>query len=277
MSQNDPSAANPLMAQMRESGLADEDIARADAMLGLLSISRRTRRRRGARDAAQDPRALEAFFQFALPRAHLSNAQIMQDLWVQFEMGERRGGYFVEFGATNGVTMSNSLLLERRYGWTGILAEPNPAFHARLGRERKVAISHDCVHAETGQGVTFLCTERPAFSRMEAVRPDDAFEQEGHRTVAARREIPTVSLNDLLDRHNAPDRVDYISIDTEGAELDILSTFDFRRRFVGLFTVEHNFTRERAGVQALMAANGYIRRFPEFSRFDDWYIHADLV
>ncbi|MEM9101737.1 MAG: FkbM family methyltransferase, partial [Pseudomonadota bacterium] len=240
----------------------------------LLSIARKTRRRRSG---AGEARVLEQFFQFALNRAHLSQSQIMQDLWVLFELSEKRGGYFVEFGATNGVTMSNSHSLEKQFGWTGILAEPNPAFHARLERERDCLISHACIHAQTGGAVRFLCTEKPAFSRIAAIKPDDVFEREGRRTARNEIEVPTLSLNDLLDEARAPEQIDYISIDTEGAELDILSTFDFSRRQVALFTVEHNFTPERAGIQALMTANGYERRFPEFSRFDDWYIHRDVA
>ena len=269
----DSTVDNPLMAQMRAAGLSDVAIARGDAMLVLLSITRKTRRRRGGADQA---RALENFFQFALPRAHLSQSQIMQDLWVLFELSERRGGYFVEFGATNGVTLSNTHLLEKQLGWTGILAEPNPAFHARLSRERSCHICHAAVHARSGTA-PFLCTEKPAFSRLADVRPDDIFEREGRRSVRTSTRVQTISLNDLLDTHSAPDRIDYVSIDTEGAELDVLSTFDFDRRRVSLFTVEHNFTPERSGIQALMVANGYVQRFPEFSRFDDWYVDKDLA
>ena len=269
---NDSGVDNPLLAQMRESGLSDVEIARADAMLGLLAITRKTWRRRGG---AEPARALENFFSFALPRAHLSQSQIMQDLWVLFELSDKRAGYFVEFGATNGVTMSNTHLLEKQFGWTGIVAEPNPSFHTRLARERDCHICHEAVHAVSGGDVTFLCTEKPAFSRLADIQPDDVFEREGRRVVKSEVAVKTVSLNDLLDRYDAPDQVDYISIDTEGAELDILSTFDFKHRRVELFSIEHNFTQERAGVQALMAANGYQRQFPEFSRFDDWYVRQD--
>lgn len=268
----DDEVGNPLLAQMRQSGLSDVAIARADAMLGLLAITRRTRRHGPAPEHA----ALDAFFAFALPRAHLSQSQIMQDLWVLHELGDKEGGFFVEFGAGNGVTMSNTHLLEKRHGWRGILAEPNPAFHRRLARERHAVIDHDCVWARTGETATFLCTEKPAFSRLAAVRPDDVFERQGRRTVAREIAVPTVSLADLLDRHGAPERIDYISVDTEGAERTILEAHDFRRH-VSLWTVEHNFTPERAAVHALMEAHGYVRRFPEFSRFDDWYIHRDLA
>ena len=45
----------------------------------------------------------------------------MQDLWVCYELGEKRDGFFVEFGATNGVKNSNTWLLETKLGWKGIL------------------------------------------------------------------------------------------------------------------------------------------------------------
>ncbi len=269
---SDSDASNPLMAQMRASGIADVAIARADAMLGLLAITRRTRRH----GADPEHAALDAFFAFALPRAHLSQSQIMQDLWVLHELGEKRGGFFVEFGAGNGVTMSNTHLLEKRYGWRGILSEPNPTFHRRLARERVAAIEHACVWARTGETATFLCTEKPAFSRLASIAPDDVFERQGRRTVAREITVPTVSLADLLDRHDAPRQIDYISVDTEGAERAILEAFDFGHH-VSLWTVEHNFTPEREAVHAVMGRHGYVRRFPEFSRFDDWYVHGELA
>ena len=269
---SDSDASNPLMAQMRASGISDVAIARADAMLGLLAITRRTRRH----GADPEHAGLDAFFAFALPRAHLSQSQIMQDLWVLHELDSRRGGFFVEFGAGNGVTMSNTHLLEKRHGWHGILAEPNPAFHRRLARERAARIEHACVWSRSGETVGFLCTEKPAFSRLASVQPDDVFERQGRRAVAREIAVPTISLGELLDRHGAPERIDYISVDTEGAERAILEAFDFRRH-VSLWTVEHNFTPERDAVHALMERHGYVRRFPEFSRFDDWYIHRDLA
>ena len=269
---SDDEVGNPLLAQMRQSGLPDVAIARADAMLGLLAITRRTRRH----GADPEHAALDDFFAFALPRAHLSQSQIMQDLWVLHELREKRDGFFVEFGAGNGVTMSNTHLLEKRYSWRGVLAEPNPGFHKRLRRERASAIEHACVWSQSGETATFLCTEKPAFSRLAGVRPDDVFEREGRRTVAREIAVPTISLSDLLDRHGAPERIDYVSVDVEGAERAILEAYDFRRH-VSLWTVEHNFTSGREAVHALMERQGYVRRFPEFSRFDDWYIHRDLA
>src|SRR5436189_1252600 len=67
---------------------------------------------------------LAAFLSYAATNAHRSHAQLFQDLFVLETVKEKRDGFFVEFGATNGVDLSNTALLERDYGWKGILAEP---------------------------------------------------------------------------------------------------------------------------------------------------------
>src|SRR5205085_1248726 len=52
-----------------------------------------------------------------------TRAQLFQDAFALAVTGELRNGFFVEFGAMNGITMSNSYLLETVYGWSGIVAE----------------------------------------------------------------------------------------------------------------------------------------------------------
>ncbi len=93
-------------------------------------------------------------FLCSLPKAHLSRllplmeqtpSQLKQDLFVLSATDFKTGGYFVEFGATDGVTLSNSLMLERCYGWRGILAEPAKCWQAALRQNRTVAIDDRCV------------------------------------------------------------------------------------------------------------------------------------
>lgn len=80
-----------------------------------------------------------------------SNAQIQQDLLALYLLDEKKGGFFVEFGATDGVLRSNSLLLETKYGWQGILAEPGLNWIETLRNNRKCIISTSCVSSTSGK------------------------------------------------------------------------------------------------------------------------------
>jgi len=97
------------------------------------------------------------------------------------------------------------------------------------------------------------------------------------RSTATTIEVPTITLNDLLEQHKAPRRIDYISIDTEGSELAILEAFDFSAYDVQAFTIEHNFTPAREKIQRLMQSHDYVRVLEAFSRWDDWYVRADIA
>ena len=66
--------------------------------------------------------------------------------------------------------------------------------------------------------------------------------------------------------------MDFLSIDTEGSELAILEAFDFSSFTFGAVFVEHNFTQNRARIHQLLTANGFVRIFSRFSRWDDWYL-----
>jgi FkbM family methyltransferase len=214
------------------------------------------------------------FLAYCFLNRHESRSQILQDLWVSYELDERRDGFFVEFGATNGVTNSNSWLLESKYNWKGILAEPNPVWHSDLAGNRNVAIDHRCVSSSSGNVVSFLTTDAsdPELSSIATFSDGDHFA--GVRSEGVEIKVETVSLNQLLAEHHAPQRIDYLSIDTEGNEYDVLSHFDFARHTIDLISVEQN-PRTESRIEALLIGHGYKRVFKEFSQWDGWYIRAD--
>lgn len=204
-----------------------------------------------------------------------AKAQLFQDLWVLHETGGLTGGFFVEVGAANGVDMSNTFLLEKDFGWAGILAEPDPRVHASIRAHRAAALATECVTDRTGDTVRFRCAQVGIFSTIadyvEADNHAEAQRKAGFEDI----DVPTVSLNDLLARHDAPKDITYLSVDTEGSEMMILSALDFARWSPRLITVEHNYTPARDALHALLTAKGYARVFERFSLWDSWYVRQD--
>jgi hypothetical protein len=79
-------------------------------------------------------------------------------------------------------------------------------------------------------------------------------------------------LQDLLVENNAPNLIDYFSIDTEGSEFDILNAFDFSKFTFKCITVEHNYHEVvRENIYQLLINNGYQRVLEHISAHDDWY------
>ncbi len=92
------------------------------------------------------------------------------------------------------------------------------------------------------------------------------------RQTGTKYEVQTISLADLLKKYDAPKQIDYLSIDTEGSEFEILETFDFNAYDIKVITCEHNYTPMKQKLYELLTKNGYERKFSEFSLFDDWYV-----
>lgn len=210
----------------------------------------------------------------ALQYLQQSKAQLRQDLFVLAETKFKRNGFFVEFGATNGVTLSNSHLLEKSFEWRGILAEPGRNWHAQLQQNRNAFIESDCVWRESGEQLEFFESDHPEFSTIDRFKNSDS--RSARRAKGKKYSVDTVSLNDLLVRHGAPKEIDYLSIDTEGSEYDILSKFNFDQFSVKIITCEHNYTDSRDKIYKLLTKNGFERKFEQYSLYDDWYISNTL-
>ena len=82
-------------------------------------------------------------------------SQIGQDLFVLSETGFKRNGYFVEFGAADGINLSNTYMLETEFGWQGVLAEPGKVWHSRLTANRTGPIEMKCVWRVSGETLQF--------------------------------------------------------------------------------------------------------------------------
>ncbi len=201
-----------------------------------------------------------------------SKSQLGQDILALTVSGLDKPGFFVEFGASDGVALSNSHMLEKHFGWTGVLCEPSTAWHEALKQNRSCVIDTRCVYSVSGEKISFSENYLGELSAITAYAEPNA---SGilKRTTSS-YEVETISLLDLLEEHNAPKFVDFLSIDTEGSEFEILKNFDFQSYRFGAICVEHNFADTREKITKLLLANGYVQIHPDLSDFDDWYVQA---
>lgn len=160
-------------------------------------------------------------------------------------------GFFVEAGANDGYTQSNTYYLERFRKWRGVLVEPLPALYERCRRERPRSQVFRCaLVAEDYESGTasMLASNLTSLVRgaLKSPEADAAHCRAGARiqeTIVTETHVPARTLTSVLDEAGAG-RVDFLSLDVEGYELQALNGLDierFRPRYV---LVEARFREE---------------------------------
>lgn len=199
-------------------------------------------------------------------------SQLKQDVAALVISGFKRNGFFVEFGACDGLHLSNTFLLETQYGWKGILSEPSVKFNRELEKSRSAAVDKRAVYSTSGQILSFKETDTQLdLSGLALSLPNDNHVKK--RRNGTVYEVETVSLSDLLKDHAAPFEIDFLSIDTEGTEYEIIKNFNFQEYQINFITIEHNYIEDyRKKIQDYLEQNNFTRILTSMSEWDDWYI-----
>jgi FkbM family methyltransferase len=201
-----------------------------------------------------------------------SKAQLLQDLLAVY-FSDKKQGYFVEFGATDGIEFSNTYLLEKKFGWTGILAEPAQIWMKELKKNRSVHLSFECVFTESGLTLDFQESSTHTLSSLSQFSGQDLHAVQ--RQKGKLYKVRTITLLDLLNQFGAPKFIDFLSIDTEGSEFEIIEKFDFSSYEFGFICIEHNHTENEFKIDQLLLRFGYVRILKNLSDFDGWYLSAN--
>jgi len=194
-----------------------------------------------------------------------------QDLFALLTNEFKYQGCFIEVGATNGVALSNTLLLEKKFNWTGLLVEPAKIWHKELFENRNCFISTKCVFNTSGDEIIFNETKYRSLSTIDSYSNNDGWSKS--RADGKKYIVETVTLNELIQEFELPDLIDFLSIDTEGSEIEILTAIDFSRYKFRAITCEHNYTNNREKIYSLLTQNGYRRVLEDLSLGDDWYVY----
>lgn len=194
-------------------------------------------------------------------------SQLGQDLAVVKHYNEMRKGFFVEVGAYDGITLSNTYLLETQYEWKGICSEPISEKYQELVKNRTAICSNKALYSKSGLKLIFD-------NATEAMLSGISSHIDCHKSTVDKSKkqitVETITLTDLLDQHKAPKFIEYMSLDTEGSELEILRGLDFNRYNFGLIDIEHNYVEpRRSEIRHMLIDNGY--HYIGANKFDDRY------
>lgn len=208
-------------------------------------------------------------------------SQLYQDMFASFIIGDKFEKTFFEFGATNGIDLSNSYTLERYLNWRGVLSEPSPQWHDELKKNRPYTnIISECIWSESNKELNFFVSDVGVLSSLENFKESDKISMPGNTQARVKNGkniiVKTISLNDVIEKQFNSKSPSYISIDTEGSEYEILKNFNFKKYRPLVFTIEHNFTELQLKIDELMFLNNYIRVFKSLTAFDAWYVEKNI-
>jgi len=166
-------------------------------------------------------------------------------------------GVCVEVGAYNGVGCSNTYHFEQK-GWTCLCIEPNPTQFAACKSVRKNAVNC-AVGAEANAECIFHVYNLSGGneSAISSLSPDPRLIASHAHLIRSTHTIPIQvrTLTEILDEANFPRVIDFVSIDTENTELDVLKGIDFTKYAIQYFIVENNY--DEPACREYLQARGY--------------------
>jgi FkbM family methyltransferase len=160
---------------------------------------------------------------------------------------DKKDGFFLEIGADDGIRFSNCYFFEKQLGWKGIAIEPRKNAFDKLIINRNCKC-HNAALSDKKEKAKFMDIKGWGLGLSGLVNKYDPQHKKriewelknpqncGHDII----EVDTIKLSDLLDEEGVT-HIDFLSIDTEGSELDILTTLDFNKVQINIITVEDNY------------------------------------
>lgn len=150
--------------------------------------------------------------------------------------------FFIEIGAADGLSISNTYLLESKYRWSGLCIEPLASNFEKLRANRPGCTAVNAVVGKTeGETVTFVETTKEFFSTTSGVENASSFVgfQKLHDNHGKKTQMKTRTWKTILAENKVPKTIDFWSLDVEGKELELLEAFPFDEYRVDLLAVEH--------------------------------------
>lgn len=202
-------------------------------------------------------------------------SQFKQDEYVYktFFKDMKTMGIFMDIGAHDGKWFSNTFFFEKELGWKGICIEPIPHVFNTLKINRDCVCINGCITNFAGTA-QFLLTAPSSNhihgdSKKASCHPLDMLSglickmnPQAQKTLAKNKNsctisVPCYTFNDVIKSHNI-NHINFLSIDTEGGEIDIIKSIDFNNICIDVITVEANYLDRRKEIFQYMLTKNYV-------------------
>jgi len=194
------------------------------------------------------------FYSYLITNHNQSMTELYQDLFVLFCLDQKVKGKFLEF--TKKYDYSNSLLLEKKFDWEGVLVSQDVGLNKTLDKNRpncRIIDNYFCFNESQSEHML-------SYPLVPDLQKKKFINQK------------TFSVNDIFLKYFDESPIDYMSIDVDGSEMKILEELDFKKFAPTIITVKHHFSDHEAMLDILLSQNNYLRFFKEHSQFDAWYV-----
>lgn len=199
-------------------------------------------------------------------------SQFGEDKILAEIFNRKNEGLCIEVGANDGVNDSNTMHFEN-VGWNCILIEPNPVLCKMIRTSRKATLIEVAASDKNGETTLFVAEGAERAHGVSTINSaEEALNKiKSYGFTYSEVQVKTRPLNEILDSLKIDRAIDFISVDVEGHELEVLKGFSLDRWRPTVILVEDNSNFDNADVSNYLKEFGYLR----FMRtgVNDWYAH----
>lgn len=192
---------------------------------------------------------------------------------------QKKNGFYVELGANDGVKQSNTLVLEKYLGWSGVLIEPHPETFLQLNKNRKSSnffANVACIDFGYTESLVdlFYSGLMTIQSNLKIDNPNYYGHSQKGKNYLDSQEVykfsaKALTLDSILKSAGAPSIIDFLSLDVEGAELQVLEGINHQRYRFQVILIE---TKQICELENYLESK-YYKRVDKVSHHDYVFIN----
>lgn len=187
-------------------------------------------------------------------------SQFGEDKILHETFGEKKDGFCIEVGGYDGITGSNTYFFEK-LGWQCLVIEPIYEYCEKIRSARSCEVYNVAVSDEDGEAEFAIAEGIEVLSTMLSTLETNTYQFERIKKDHGRIKkiiVKTKTLNSILEAKSYP-KIDFISIDVEGHEMEVLKGFSVEKFLPRIMIIEANSRKMKREISEYLDKFGYIR------------------